>query len=145
MNFIKKYKIALIIIVLIVLFVVFAILTKDSNKIVGTELINNWYSDTLSTEPVVTVYAQTTCSHCLNFKPIIEEVKSENDFKLYWFELDTLTTNDYNTVLSTYNMEGYKGTPYTLITKNGSVVSYHSGEMSKTSLTTFLKDNGVID
>ena len=143
MKFIKKHAFIIIIAIIVILFVLLAILTKD-NKTEKVNEVDRWLEDTKNGY-VVSVYAQTTCGHCKNFKPVMEEVQEENGFNLYWFELDTLKEADLNKVLNTYEMTGYKGTPYTLITNNGEVVSYKSGETTKEALVEILTDAGVIN
>ena len=144
MKFIKKHLFLIIIIVLIVLFILLAFLTKDST-VSKNEEINSWYYDTKEDEYVVTVYAQTSCSHCKNMHPIMDQVHNEYDFNLYWLELDLLEENDVNLIRYTYDLVGFSGTPYTLVTKNGKVITYHSGSMQKDALIEFLSDSGVIE
>lgn len=144
-KFIKKNLPVIIIGALVILFVVLAVLLKDNNKETTTTEVENWLAATKEEESVVTVYAQTTCGHCKLYSPIMEEVYNEYDFNLYWFDVDSLNRSDYNLLTYTYNLTGYSGTPYTLITKAGEVVAYHSGRMEKETLVNFLAENGVIE
>ena len=83
-KFLEKNKVYIIIGVLAVLFIVLSLLVKDSDiKNKNDEKVTEWYSTTKEGGVVVTVLAQTTCGHCLNFKPIMNSVQKEYGFKLY--------------------------------------------------------------
>lgn len=143
-KFLSKYGVVVGIVLLLGLFVGLSFLIKeDPVKELNTD-IQSWLTDTASDEYVVTVIAQTTCSHCINFKPVMTKAYNKYDFKLYWFEADELTNNDYNTLKNTYELDGYEGTPYTFITKNGEFVDNISGERSYDALIEFLENNNVI-
>ncbi len=144
-KFIKKHITLIVIFVFILLFILLAILSKDDSFKIESEEIKTWYEDTKKDEYVVSVLAQTTCSHCHNLKPIIEEVQNENGFKLHWIDIDTLSEIDRNAVTNIYKLENFEGTPHTFITKNGTLLKEKSGEMTKTKLISFLKAVGVIE
>lgn len=151
-----KYKGVIIVVVLLCLFVLLSLLTEKGSKQNTKDNINienltaevkEWVDTTESEEYVVTVLAQTTCSHCINFKPVMEEVQVEKGFKLYWYEVDEIYTEgreeDYNAVTSYYNID-YTGTPHTYITYEGEVVAELSGERDKAEVENFLKKYKVI-
>lgn len=117
----------------------------DEDTINLSEKINNWLTDTKSDEYVVTVLAQTWCPHCNSYKPTMEEVNNEYNFKLYWVDLDLLTKTDYNTIKSTYELSHYTGTPYTFVVKNGEFISFNVGNKTKEDLINYLKASGVIE
>ncbi len=149
-EFLLKYKIVIAVVVLLGLFVLLSVLMGDKelfSKEMGSD-VQEWLTASKSDEYVVTVLGQTTCPHCINFKPVMASVNNEYDFKLYWFEIDVMSKNDkegYNALMNTYNLDGYQGTPYTFITKNGEFVDYTSGGKDKDTLIEFLKKNGVIE
>lgn len=145
-NFLEKNKVYIIIGFLAVLFIVLSLLVKDSDiKNKNDEKVTEWYSTTKEGGVVVTVLAQTTCGHCVNFKPIMNSVQKEYGFKLYWFELDQVSSKSYTMLTNTYDIYSSFGTPYIFITNNGEFVAdYQRGEMPKDELITFLKENGVI-
>lgn len=146
-DFILKYKVAIVVAVLIVLFVLLSMLIEDNSKNVEMKSsLQDWLVDTKEDEYVVTVLAQTTCSHCIAFKPVMQKVLNENDFNVYWFEVNTFQTEDYQTLINEYDLTDYEGTPYTFITKNGELVAYYSrGAMQEATLLEFLKENKVIE
>jgi len=145
-NFFKKNMLTIIISVVIILFVVLSILIKEKGADTSDE-IKEWLAATEKNEYVVTVIAQEKCGACQAFKPRMDEAQEEYGFKVYWHEVDVLRTQnlkDYNAVMDTYTLTGYKGTPHTFITKNGKVIDDLSGSASKESLIEFLAENGVI-
>ena len=111
----------------------------------NSEEMLEWLDKTKKDEYVVSVVAKTTCSYCKKFKPTMEEVHDTYKFDLYWFDTDTLNYNDKNTFLHTYDLENYKGTPYTFVTRNGKVIGYLSGNKSEKDLVEFLYNTGVIE
>lgn len=144
-KFLSKYGVVLGVVLLLGLFVGLSFLIKEDPTKEMSSDIQNWLTDTASDKYVVTVIAQTTCRHCINFKPVINKAHNKNDFTLYWFEADELTNNDYNTLKGTYELDGYSGTPYTFITKNGEVLAHLSGERDYDALIEFLQENNVIE
>ena len=144
-KFLSKYGVIVGVVVLLGLFVGLSFLIKEDTKVELNADIENWLTDTASDEYVVTVIAQTTCGHCINFKPVMTKANKENEFKLYWFEADQLTSDEYNTLKDTYELDEYQGTPYTFVTKNGEVINHLSGERDYDTLIEFLQDNNVIE
>ena len=146
-KFLEKNKVLILVISLVALFIALSVLIKDKNDMEESDkLVTEWYSTTKEGGTVVTVLAQTTCSHCINFKPVMEKVQQEYNFQLYWFELDTLSVKSRNILENTYDLYDSFGTPYIFITKNGEFISdYQKGEMPEADLIEFLKDNGVIE
>ena len=156
-KFWKKYKGVIIIVVLLGLFALLAALTGggkkknsrddlDLSKI--SESVQTWIDDTESDDYVVSVLAQTTCSHCIAFKPVITALKDQYGFKLYWWEVNELyesNEHDYNAVIGYYNLKDYSGTPHTFITKGGELIVEQSGAITDSeALLNFLKENKVI-
>lgn len=156
-KFWDKYKGAIIVVVLLCLFVLLSVLTEKGNKQNNKDKISldklttetkAWLDTTESDEYVVTVLAQTQCSYCIKFKPVMEEVQVEKGFKLYWYEVDEIVNaenreEDYKAITTYYNIE-YTGTPHTYITHKGELVAELSGFREKAELESFLKANKVI-
>jgi len=83
-----------------------------------------------SEEPFVLVLAQTTCSYCLAFKPVINEYAEKEDVPVYVIEIDQLSDNDRNAFLSSlsyFDNNNQWGTPLTLGIKDKEVVADLSG------------------
>ena len=144
-KFLSKYGVVVGIVLALGLFIVLSVIIKEEPIKEMSSNMEEWLTDTASDEYVVTVIAQTTCSHCINFKPVMQKANNEYEFKLYWLEADELTNNDYNALTGTYDLEDYSGTPYTFITKNGEVLDHLSGERDYDTLIEFLENNNVIE
>lgn len=155
-KFWKKYQGAIIVVVLLALFGTLILLTGGGKLKTGKDDIDisklseegkAWVDATETDEYVVTVLAQTTCSHCIAFKPVIEGLKEKYNFNLYWWEVNELyesNETDYKAVTEYYNLKSYNGTPHTFITKNGELIAEQGGEMDEESLLNFLKEKNVI-
>jgi len=152
-KFIKNNKGLLIGLGVVLLLVLFTIL-QETNKSTEVEIdesalsaeMSTWLNDTRSDEYVVTVIGMTTCPHCQNYKPVIEEVSKNENIKLYFFEADTITNEADNKALeNAYELENYEGSvPYTFITKNGEFIADNVGGMDKDATLNFLRENNVI-
>ena len=149
-EFFNKHKAGIIIGVVLILFIALSLLI-DSNKegtIEMKEKFSGWVSDTKKDEYYITVIAQTTCGNCTAFKPNLQKVIDELE-NVYWFEVNEgeFKTHDdyYTTLTTTYELTGYKGTPYTFITKNGQMIDYISGYTTEDAVIEFLKKNNVIE
>ncbi len=145
-KFLSKYKMPIIVIVLIGLFVLLSVLLKNVDFSGGySDEVNAWIEATKKDEYVVTVLGQTFCPHCIDYKPVMEELKEEYGFNLYWFEINEMEMKDYNGLVKTYKLPSYtESTPYTVITKNGKVITDVQSALSKESLLEFLTNAGVI-
>lgn len=100
-----------------------------------------------SEDPFVLVLAQTTCSYCLQFKPVIDEYVDGKDLPIYVMEIDQLSDSDRSALLSSLsyfdNNEGW-GTPLTLGIKNKEVLADLSGYTDdESSLDSFFDKLGL--
>lgn len=83
-----------------------------------------------SEEPFALILAQTTCSYCLAYKPIIDEYVGDNNLPIYIVEIDQLTEDETNSMLSSlsyFDDNTSWGTPLTLGIKDKKVVAEISG------------------
>lgn len=96
-------------------------------------------------ESFVVLISQTTCSHCMSYKPKLEEVANEYKLEIYYIDVDLLSDTE-NTNLKSYI--NYDSTPITVFVKNGeetSVATRINGDASKDKIEKKLKSNGFID
>lgn len=143
-KFVSKNKVLLLVGALIILFAVLSVLIKEEDIQVNND-VTEWYSTTKEGGVVVTVFGQTWCKHCKNFKPVMTKIQKEYGFKLFWFDLDEVSNKDRVTLENTYQIYTDFGTPYTFITNNGEFVAdYQNGGMTEEQLIEFLKENKVI-
>lgn len=102
----------------------------------------------------IIVVGQTTCSHCIAFKPAINSVAKEYNIIINYLNLTKLTQEESNKFFESlrtieYNDEeflkdGSFGTPLTLVVSNGKVKGYISGERTTSQLVRELKKLDVI-
>lgn len=112
----------------------------------ASDTIKNWYNDLNSGAGVVTVIASSTCPHCKNYKPIITEVCEKENIKLYFFESDELSEDDYTILTNSINLKNYEGyVPYTFIVKDRNFVLDHTGEQDETATRDMLKEAGLLE
>lgn len=115
----------------------------------------NKYTDMISSQGTnVIVVGQTTCSHCIAFKPAINTVAKDYDITINYLNLTDLSEDESNSFFESlkkieYNdpdfvENGSFGTPLTLIVKDGKVKDYISGERTISQLVKQLKKAGII-
>ena len=146
-----KYKVIIIVIILLGMFVGLSFLletdsVKNETSSSGPS-VSEWVNDSLEEKFTIAVIAQTTCSFCEMYKPVVESVENKyEDLNVYWFHTDQLSNADYSTLSGTYDIsDTFKGTPYTMLTYHGVLVDYISGYVDEETLIQFLVDNGVIN
>lgn len=103
----------------------------------------------------IIVVGQSTCSHCIAYKPAINEVAGDYDITINYLNLtemsqdestkffDSLKAIEYND--PDFVKDGSFGTPLTLIVKNGKVINYLSGQRTISQLVRELKKVGLIE
>lgn len=105
------------------------------------ELISN--SDTN-----VIVIGQTTCSHCISFKPAMNKVAKDYDITMNYLDILKLSNDEYTKFSASLKDLGYTdelGTPLTLIIRDGKLIKSLSGERTISQLVKELKRVDLID
>ena len=133
---------------LVLSFVLPSTTVKDTNETKTTENTNpsvsKWLEDSKK-EKVVTIVASSTCPHCKEYRPVIERLAKENNFNLYFFEVDLLDENDQYTLLGSYELSDYEGAvPYTFIVDAGKVNGTTVGFATEDETVEFLKKYKVM-
>lgn len=93
----------------------------------------------------VLLISQTTCTHCISYKPKLEEVANEYKINIYYIEVDLLDDEERDKFSSYIN---FSSTPVTVFLKNGeesTVANRINGDASKDKIENKLKSNGFID
>jgi len=101
---------------------------------------------TKSEEENLILIARPTCSVCVKFTPILEEIIEEYGITVNYFDTDVLSKDEvmefYNS--STLFQSDDFGTPTLIITNNNEIIKYSIGYKTKENAVKWLKDNGVI-
>lgn len=118
--------------------------TAEPARVYKTYSINDWYTDIMKEEPVVTVIGSTDCPHCQEYKPVIYDLAEQKGFNFYFFELESLSQDDITILTTTVELESFDGSvPYTFITKDGEFLVDTVGFMNESILETFLIENNI--
>ena len=121
-----------------------------ADRIMGTSYFNEISYDEImekfeNKEDVVLLISQTTCSHCISYKPKLRDVANKHKLNIYYIDVDKLSKED---ALEFENKFNYDGTPTTLFIKNGeetSVATRINGDASIKKIENKLKSNGFIE
>jgi len=120
-----------------------------------TKIDYEQYYNLISSEGThIIVIGQTTCPHCISFKPAINSVAKDYNITMNYLNLQKLTKEESSDFFESLKTIEYKdeefvnngsvGTPLTLIVENGKVKSYISGERTTSQLVRELKKIGII-
>ena len=102
----------------------------------------------------IIVIGQTTCSHCIAFKPALNSVAEDYDLTINYLNITEISEDEYNNFSESLNTIEYNdpdfvesgsfGTPLTLIVENGKVTRYVSGQRTKSQLVKEFKKAELI-
>ena len=86
------------------------------------------------------------CGYCTQFKDSIKESLKDNNYKVYYIDISTLSEDEYNELVKTdeYMSQNEWGTPLNLLYKDGKRIDELNGYVSSDELVEFLKENKVI-
>ena len=96
-------------------------------------------------ESFVILFSQTTCNHCISYKPKLEAVAKKFKLEIYYIDIDLLSKSDREALGKKMN---FNSTPVTVFIKNGeetSVATRIDGDAEKAKIISKLKSNGFID
>ena len=136
----KNKIIISIVILLIILITLFYILTPKGKL---EELSFDSLKEKITNkEDFILCITSTTCSHCYDFKPKLEEVAKENNIIIYYINYDKYDVNEFKDLIS---FDG--STPNNIFIKNGeeeTTSNRINGDVSKSKIIDKLKSNGFI-
>lgn len=140
----KKIFIFSAIILLIILFILvfsnanaskYGLFELKSDEVI--EKINN-------KESFVLVISQTTCTHCISYKPVLESVAKKYKIKTYYVDVNLFSEEEDNEFKKYVS---YSDTPSTLFIKDGEETTRANrivGEANEEKIVSKLKQNGFI-
>lgn len=113
-----------------------------------TEITYNEFStQSAGSEKEVVMVGRPTCSWCMQFKPILEEVQTEYNIDIYYLNTDEMSSDEVTQYLTFDETSGQAGgiaTPILLVTQNGAIVNRIDGYVDKASVVEFLQSEGII-
>lgn len=103
----------------------------------------------------IIVVGQSSCSHCMSYKPAINSVAGDYDITINYLNLTEMSQDESTKFFDSLNdieyndpdflKDGSFGTPLTLIVKDGKVINYLSGQRTISQLVRELKKVGLIE
>ena len=145
MNKSKKKAIILGIICLIVLigaFITDRILSNDYLKEIK---YNEVMEKVDNKESFILLLSQTTCTHCMDYKPKLKKVANKYKISVYYLETDLLSKEE-NAKLKEYF--SFRGTPQTIFVVDGeekTAATRIDGDVSEEKIISKFKSNGYIE
>lgn len=99
-----------------------------------------------SEEEQLIFFGQTTCTFCLQAKPILNKIIKAEEIKINYLELDLLSEQNNKIFMSTMGEklpEGW-GTPIAVIVKNGEIIDVLNGLADEAGYLEFFKKNNIV-
>ena len=96
-------------------------------------------------ETFILLVSQTTCSHCMEYKPILKKVLKEKKLTAYYIEFDLLDDEEKKEFVKYVN---FSSTPTTVFLKNGEETTAATrivGTRDEEYIIGKLKSNGYIE
>ena len=141
----KKRALIIVSVCLVLLvgaFIVDSILSKSYLKEIE-------YADVIekveNKESFVLLLSQTTCSHCMEFKPKLAKVAKQYKMELYYIEVNLLDEKEREKFKEYFS---YDATPTTIFVKEGveaTSANRINGNVSEEKIISKLKSNGFIN
>lgn len=138
----------LTIICAIVLVVILGILLFVNGKSSKYGLFELKYDDVMekfnNKEDFVLVISQTTCAHCISYKPVLRSVSKKCKIKTYYIDVDLLKDKETEELKKYVS---YSDTPSTLFIKDGTESTRANrivGEATEEKIVSKLKQNNFI-
>lgn len=157
----SKQKDLVLVLLVVVLLVVALVLTMNRKPKLDIELpialegeagfteitYSDYEAKMANKEAFLVVIVQDGCSHCANFKPVVEEVANEYKLPCYYLNLTNLTQEESAALgeSNSYLRNNQWGTPTTLFMYGNDVVDSISGYVEKDKFVEFVTENFVVE
>ena len=95
-------------------------------------------------ESFILLLSQTTCTHCMDFKPKLKNVANKYKITVYYLETDLLSEEEENILKEHFS---FRGTPQTLFVVDGeekTAATRIDGDVSEDKIISKFKSNGYI-
>lgn len=143
----KENKLFTITIILLIIILSIITISYISSKQNG-QLLKIHYNDLLelteNKEDFILIVSQSTCSHCMTYKPKVKKIAKEYGIIIYYMDYDL--EKEKETFIKEFNFNN--GTPTTLFFKNGketSKLNRLEGDLSNGKIIEKFKKMGFID
>ena len=91
------------------------------------------------------IISRSDCSHCISYKPKVEQIAKKNNIKVYYIDYDDEKKKDIDTFFEEFNLDG--STPITIFIKGGqetSVLNRLEGDVDKDQIIERFKKMNLI-
>ena len=144
MQKIKKSDLFLILVLIVVVVLGFFVMKGESLGNGGAfELTHEEYQEKIDNdEKFVVVVERATCSHCVNYMPVVKRFAKSKNVKIYYVDTDTFDEDDWedfeksNSFFTEKEEEGW-GTPTTIFLNGDEAVDYIVGETTSEELENY--------
>lgn len=93
----------------------------------------------------IIVFAASSCSYCIEAKPILNEIAKEHNLKINYFNIDKISDEEYYEIQKTLEFFNSRwGTPTTVIVESKEQIDLISGLKSKEEFLKFFTNNGFL-
>ena len=141
----NKKKIYIIGIICLILLVILLVINFKQEKSYLKEIKYDKVIEKINNkESFVLLLSQTTCSHCIAYKPTVEKVSKEYKLTIYYLETNLMNKKEAENFKKYIS---YSGTPTTVFIINGeekTVANRLNGAVEESKLIEKLKSNGFI-
>ena len=141
----KKNNLFIGIIIIFILIICFLLLNNITNQ--KGELKKITYKEisekVKNKDDFVLVVSRSNCSHCISYKPKVNEIAKNNNIIIYYIDYDE--ENNKDKFIKEFNLDG--STPITLFIKNGketSVLNRLEGDLDSEKIIEKLKKMNFI-
>lgn len=130
--------------IILFLLIIFWLIISNINKTELTEITYDQLVTKINNkDSFVLCISRTTCSHCNDYKPKLNEVAKENGITIYYIDVDKYDEEEFSNLIS---FDG--STPTTIFVKNGeeeTTSNRINGDVTKSKIIEKLKSNGFIN
>ena len=98
-----------------------------------------------NSETFALIVSRSNCSHCITYKPKVEQIAKKNNIKIYYIDYDEEDETKINKFFEEYNLDG--STPITMFIKEGketSVLNRLEGDVDREQIIERLKKMSLI-
>lgn len=138
----RKFMTLLFILVGIVLFVLVGVTAQQNKeKALKSITVDEYVEKLKGSEKSLIYVGRPTCSYCQKFKPELLNVLNEKDLTAYYFDIDTIQSQeDYDKYVNSSEkiQENSGTTPLFLVVQNGEVIDLLNGYHTQEDIEKFL-------
>lgn len=93
----------------------------------------------------VLLLSQTTCSHCMDYKPKLAKVAKKYKVEIFYLETDLLDDDTHKELKTYFNFSGTPTTVFVIDGEEKTAANRINGDTSEQKIINKLKSNGFID